>query len=99
MGCYNQCMQVPNLLRKMNLILHPDNVEVLSHANAYSVRRSDIEYSHMVTPNASWSSGEDQLANSRLQKVERLLSNEQAKKRRDREVWKDGKPLVRGWDG
>jgi len=53
MGCYNQCMQVPNLLRKMNLILHPDNVEVLSHANAYSVRRSDIEYSHMVTPNAS----------------------------------------------
>ena len=39
---------------------------------------------------------EDQLANSRLQKVERLLSNEQAKKGRDCEVRKDGKPLVRG---
>jgi len=39
---------------------------------------------------------EEQLANSRLQRVERLLCNEQAKKGRDREVQKDGKPLVRG---
>jgi len=39
---------------------------------------------------------EGQLANSRLQKMERLLSNEQAKKRRDREVQRDDKPLVRG---
>ena len=39
---------------------------------------------------------EEQLANSRLQKVERSLSNEQAKKGRDHEERKDGKPLVRG---
>jgi len=42
---------------------------------------------------------EGQLANSKLQKVERLLNNEQAKKRKDREVQRDDKPLVRGWDG
>jgi len=38
---------------------------------------------------------EEQLANSKLQKVERLLSNNKAKKEGDREVRKDGKPLVR----
>jgi len=43
--------------KKINLILHPNNVEIQSHANAYSVRKSVIEYSHMVTPSASWSGG------------------------------------------
>ena len=38
---------------------------------------------------------EEQLANSKLQKVERLLSNNKAKKEGDREVRKDGKSLVR----
>ena len=39
---------------------------------------------------------EEQMENPRLQKVERLLSNKKAKKGRDCEVRKDGKPLVRG---
>jgi len=39
---------------------------------------------------------EGQLANPRLKKVERLLSNEKDKKGGDYEVQKDGKPLVRG---
>ena len=39
---------------------------------------------------------EEQLANSRLQKVERLLGNEKARKGGDREVRKDNEPLVRG---
>jgi len=43
--------------KKINLILHPDNVEIQSHANAYSVRKIVIEYSHMVTSSASWSGG------------------------------------------
>jgi len=38
---------------------------------------------------------EEQLANSKLQKVERLLGNEKAKKGGDHEVRKDDKPLVR----
>ncbi|QCD86135.1 hypothetical protein DEO72_LG3g1346 [Vigna unguiculata] len=37
-----------------------------------------------------------QLPNLRLQKVEGLLSDEKGKKGGDREVRKDGKPLVRG---
>jgi len=82
-------------LRKINLILHPVNVEVQSHANAYSVRRSVIEYSHMAHLVLLGVVEEEQLANSKLQKVERLLGNEKAKKGGDREVRKDGKPLVR----
>ena len=39
---------------------------------------------------------EEQLANSRLQKVERLLGNEKPRKGGDREVRKDNEPLVRG---
>jgi len=39
---------------------------------------------------------EEQLANLRLQRVERLHGNQKAKIGRDREVRKDGKPLVRG---
>ena len=39
---------------------------------------------------------EEQMENPRLQKVERLLSNKKAKKGRDHEERKDGKPLVRG---
>jgi len=39
---------------------------------------------------------EEQLANFRSQKVERLLGNQKAKKGGDREVRIDGKPLVRG---
>ena len=42
---------------EIKLILHSDKVEVQSHANAYSVKRSVIEYGHMATPSASWSSG------------------------------------------
>jgi len=39
---------------------------------------------------------EEQFANSRLRKVERLLGNEKARKGGDREVQKDNEPLVRG---
>jgi len=39
---------------------------------------------------------EEQLANFGLQRVERLHGNQKAKIRGDREVRKDGKPLVRG---
>jgi len=38
---------------------------------------------------------EEQLANSRLWKVERLLGKEKARKGGDREVRKDNEPLVR----
>jgi len=79
---------------EINLILHSDKVEVQSHANAYSVKRSNIViWPHLVLLGVV---EEGRLANSRLQKVERLLTNEQAKKRRDCGVQRDDKPLVRG---
>jgi len=40
---------------EIKLILHPDDSEVPSYENAYGVRWSVIEYSHMVTSSASWS--------------------------------------------
>jgi len=39
---------------------------------------------------------EEQLANFRSQKMERLLGDQKANKGGDPEVQKDGKPLVRG---
>ncbi|QCE14464.1 hypothetical protein DEO72_LG11g1464 [Vigna unguiculata] len=78
-----------------NTASFPNELNLESHANAYSVRRSVIEYSHMAHLVLLGVVEEEQLANSKLQKVERLLGNEKAKKGGDREVRKDGKPLVR----
>jgi len=51
---------------EINLVIHHDNVEVQSYADAYSVRRSVIGYSHMVISRAFMNWWKRKLAIPRL---------------------------------
>ena len=73
---------------EIKLILHPDDSEVPSYENAYGVRWSVIEYSHMVTSSASWSGVRGTIGKSEVAKVEESLNDKKGKRGGDWEVQK-----------
>ena len=62
---------------EIKLILHPDEGEVPSYENTYSVRWNVIEYSHMVTSSASWSGVRGTIGKSEVAKSGGIASRQE----------------------